>query len=182
MLGPPWWFRQNAPNLQERILILPPYGGVAARSAGFPTCCITDFQVGRAREVSRPAGRETCDTADLEVCATVVVSTCAQPPAPARRNLVFENELENRSWAAEVAATRRRREVNATPPSHFFMLGAERRENRRRGRRRHPSATRRRNHLRAHFGFRDASCCGAWRQPAHTLPAALSLWIQEAEI
>ena len=39
------------------------------RSAGFQTCCIADFQVGSA--VLRPAGLETRDTADLEVCATL---------------------------------------------------------------------------------------------------------------
>jgi len=47
------------------------------RSAGFQTCCVADFQIGRAwkylaRPVEvRPAGLETCDTADLEVCATI---------------------------------------------------------------------------------------------------------------
>jgi hypothetical protein len=38
------------------------------RSAGFQTCCTADFQVGPAEW--RPAGLETRDTADLEVCAT----------------------------------------------------------------------------------------------------------------
>jgi hypothetical protein len=37
-------------------------------SAGFQTCCIADFQVGRTRDAA--AGLETRDTADLEVCAT----------------------------------------------------------------------------------------------------------------
>jgi hypothetical protein len=46
---------------------------VAARSAGFQTCCIADFQVDRVLENARPAGLETRDTADLEVCATVAV-------------------------------------------------------------------------------------------------------------
>jgi hypothetical protein len=50
---------------------------VLVRSAGFQTCCIADFQVGRALEVVRPAGLETRDTADLEVGATVAVSNCA---------------------------------------------------------------------------------------------------------
>src|ERR1700733_9528356 len=36
--------------------------------AGFQTFCIADFQVGSA--AVRPAGLETRDTADLEVCAT----------------------------------------------------------------------------------------------------------------
>jgi hypothetical protein len=40
------------------------------RGAGFQTCCIADFQVGLA--ALRPAGLETRDTADLEVCATLV--------------------------------------------------------------------------------------------------------------
>jgi hypothetical protein len=38
------------------------------RSAGFQTCCAADFQVGLTD--LRPAGLETRDTADLEVCAT----------------------------------------------------------------------------------------------------------------
>jgi hypothetical protein len=46
---------------------------VPARSAGFQTCRIADFQVGRGLENARPAGLETRDTADLEVCATVAV-------------------------------------------------------------------------------------------------------------
>jgi hypothetical protein len=46
---------------------------VPARSAGFQTCCIADFQVGRVLENARLAGLETRDTADLEVCATVAV-------------------------------------------------------------------------------------------------------------
>src|SRR5688572_30983063 len=39
-------------------------------SAGFQTCCIADFQVGRV--FWRSAGLETRDTADLEVCATLL--------------------------------------------------------------------------------------------------------------
>ena len=46
-------------------------------SADFLVCCIADFQVGRASSSGgdalclwAPAGLETCDTADLEVCAT----------------------------------------------------------------------------------------------------------------
>jgi len=45
--------------------------GVPARSAGFQTCCIADFQVGRVLENARPTGLETRDSADLEVCAAV---------------------------------------------------------------------------------------------------------------
>ena len=42
------------------------------RSAGFQTCCVADFQVGSAVEFGRPADLEIRDTADLEVCATLV--------------------------------------------------------------------------------------------------------------
>jgi hypothetical protein len=41
----------------------------ALRGAGFQTCCVADFQVGIAD--LPPAGLETRDTADLEVCATL---------------------------------------------------------------------------------------------------------------
>ena len=34
------------------------------RSAGFPTCCIADFQIGQPLDVARFAGLETRDTAD----------------------------------------------------------------------------------------------------------------------
>jgi hypothetical protein len=44
------------------------------RSAGFPTCCVADFQIGWARDSGRPAGLEICDTADSEVCATSVAA------------------------------------------------------------------------------------------------------------
>src|SRR5688572_11508647 len=40
--------------------------------AGFQTCCIADFQVGRCAKFAGDAGLETCDTADLEVCATIL--------------------------------------------------------------------------------------------------------------
>ena len=40
------------------------------RSAGFQTCCIADFQIGRCRKTRTLASLETRDTADLEVCAT----------------------------------------------------------------------------------------------------------------
>jgi hypothetical protein len=48
-------------------------------STGFQTCCIGDFQVGRAPAVVQSAGLETRDTADLEVCAigVAVTSRCA---------------------------------------------------------------------------------------------------------
>jgi hypothetical protein len=46
-------------------------------SAGFQTCRIADFQVGKVLGITQFAGLETRDTADLEVCATVVVYGCA---------------------------------------------------------------------------------------------------------
>src|SRR5687768_15244023 len=48
----------------------------SVRSGGFQTCCIADFQVGRSCEYRRVAGLETCDTADLEVCATLLLVLC----------------------------------------------------------------------------------------------------------
>jgi hypothetical protein len=43
---------------------------LSARGGGFETGGIADFQIGRPLAVERRAGLETCDTADLEVCAT----------------------------------------------------------------------------------------------------------------
>jgi hypothetical protein len=40
-------------------------------SAGFQTCRVADFQIGRRSECGRLAGLEARDTADWEVCATV---------------------------------------------------------------------------------------------------------------
>ena len=40
-------------------------------SAGFQTCCIADFQVGRTPAVVQSAGLETRDTADLSVSASL---------------------------------------------------------------------------------------------------------------
>ena len=60
-----------------RILTLPPIDQTPARSAGFQTCRIADFQVGKALGITQFAGLETRDTADLEVCATGAVSNCA---------------------------------------------------------------------------------------------------------
>ena len=53
-----------------------------SRSAGFQTCCVADFQVGSAMECGRPADLEIRDTADLEVCATLVAAAprCAVSP------------------------------------------------------------------------------------------------------
>ena len=45
------------------------------RSAGFQTCCIADFQVGNTVEFGWPADLEIRDTADLEVCATLVAAS-----------------------------------------------------------------------------------------------------------
>jgi hypothetical protein len=47
------------------------------RSAGFQTCCVADFQVGRVSAHPRPASLETCGPAGWEACATVAVSRCA---------------------------------------------------------------------------------------------------------
>jgi hypothetical protein len=48
------------------------FGGCSQnrRSAGFPTCCIADFQIGEASNWRAFAGLETCNTPDLEVRAT----------------------------------------------------------------------------------------------------------------
>jgi hypothetical protein len=44
-------------------------------SAGFKTCCIADFQIGRVRESAQLAGLETRGTAELEVCATLAAAS-----------------------------------------------------------------------------------------------------------
>jgi hypothetical protein len=43
--------------------------GVPNIVAQFSTCCIADFQIGAMREIERPAGLETRDTADLFAAA-----------------------------------------------------------------------------------------------------------------
>src|SRR5208283_2531277 len=48
------------------------------RSAGFQTCRIADFQIGCSCNVLRGAGLETGDTADSEVCATVLINPFAR--------------------------------------------------------------------------------------------------------
>jgi small subunit ribosomal protein S16 len=63
---------------------------VLVRSAGFQTCCVADFQVGRVLENARSAGLETRDTADLEVCVTVAVSRCAP------HDFSWHSELDSR--------------------------------------------------------------------------------------
>ena len=71
--GHPTSGRGSGPQDLHLIGILP------VRSAGFPTCCIADFLIGRslpkrARPVNGPsAGLETRDTADWEVCGTPAV-------------------------------------------------------------------------------------------------------------
>jgi hypothetical protein len=50
------------------------------RSAGFQTCCIAGFQAGSP--ALWPAGLETRDTADLEVCATL--NNYPAPTGPGR--------------------------------------------------------------------------------------------------
>jgi hypothetical protein len=40
------------------------------RSAGFQTCCVADFQVGKAPDAVWSADLEIRDTTDLEVCVT----------------------------------------------------------------------------------------------------------------
>ena len=68
-------------------------GATLGRSAGFQTCCFADFQVGWARTVVRPAGLETRDTADLEVCGTLVAAPSRYAfalTAVFRINLSFE--------------------------------------------------------------------------------------------
>jgi hypothetical protein len=61
-------------------------------SAGFQTCCIADFQVGRTPAVVPSAGLETRDTADLEVCATGV----AAPPRGVFTIISFPALLHNK--------------------------------------------------------------------------------------
>src|SRR3989337_817293 len=66
-----------------------PEGGaswfLARRSAGFQTCCIADFPIGVRREVAWPAGLDTRDTADLEVCATPRQRVCTKLRCALRR-------------------------------------------------------------------------------------------------
>jgi len=68
---------EHARNVEEnKITLLPMQPDTQACSAGFQTCCIADFQVGKTLEITRFAGLETRDTADLEVCATGTGSKC----------------------------------------------------------------------------------------------------------
>src|ERR1700733_5174147 len=71
------------------------------RSAGFQTCCVADFQVGTA--TLRPAGLETRDTADLEVCATQSRCRTAQRAVMAARGTVLWMVLAiEAAWAGPV--------------------------------------------------------------------------------
>jgi hypothetical protein len=67
-------FRSAQCNVVEEFFLVKIFGGspTATRSAGFQTCCVADFQVGKAHNIQQHAGLETRDTADLEVCATLV--------------------------------------------------------------------------------------------------------------
>ena len=56
-------------SVEHTLELLP----ILGRSAGFQTCRVADFQVGRANDVAWSAGLETRDTADLEIGATVAV-------------------------------------------------------------------------------------------------------------
>jgi len=56
-----WRGLEHGFTVRERPLV---------RSAGFPTCCIADFLIGKLSDVAGSAGLETRDTAELEVCAT----------------------------------------------------------------------------------------------------------------
>jgi hypothetical protein len=68
---------EHARNVEENKTTLSPMQpDMQARSAGFQTCCIADFQVGKTLEITQFAGLETRDTADLEVCATGIMSRC----------------------------------------------------------------------------------------------------------
>ena len=51
-----------------------------ACSAGFPTCCDADFQIGSWWNAAEGAGLEARDTADLEVCATSRAFSEWRPP------------------------------------------------------------------------------------------------------
>jgi hypothetical protein len=68
------------------------------RSAGFQTCCIADFQVGKVVEITQFAGLETRDTADLEVCATGAAAVASvnwyrAKRAKTRKKSVSKNQL-----------------------------------------------------------------------------------------
>jgi hypothetical protein len=77
----------------------------ALRGAGFQTCCVADFQVGIT--ALPPAGLETRDTADLEVCVTLNGYRTADMPCqegedfcPALTLQRFKRLLAGCAWAA----------------------------------------------------------------------------------
>ncbi|MCL5097626.1 MAG: hypothetical protein M1608_08875 [Candidatus Omnitrophica bacterium] len=53
--------------------------------AGFLTCCVADFQIGRPRTGRTPRRLETRDTADSEVRATNAQISKSADGEPARR-------------------------------------------------------------------------------------------------
>ena len=62
------------------------------RSAGLPTCRIADLRIGMG--VGAPAGLETRDTADLEVCGTSV----GEEPNHQRRRAVKREFMAVERW------------------------------------------------------------------------------------
>jgi hypothetical protein len=70
--------KHNADGHMNHLDIAPNRSDAPIRSAGFPTCRIADFQVGKALGIPWFAGLETRDTADLEVRATMAVCRGAQ--------------------------------------------------------------------------------------------------------
>ncbi|MEI6785514.1 MAG: hypothetical protein WCQ21_31880, partial [Verrucomicrobiota bacterium] len=86
-----------------------------ARSAGFPTCCIADFLIGRAFDVARSAGWETCETADLKVCATADERAGALQDAAAP-------SLNSSASASRSGATAPKRSEGGQPSTLNFLL------------------------------------------------------------
>ena len=69
-------WRASTSKIARALMRMKP---VQLRSAGFQTCCVADFQVGNAVQFGWPADLEIRDTADLEVCATLVAVCRSQP-------------------------------------------------------------------------------------------------------
>ena len=85
------------------------------RSAGFPTCCIADFLIGRPFDVARSAGWETCETADLKVCATADERAGALQDAAAP-------SLNSSASASRSGATAPKRSEGGQPGTLNFLL------------------------------------------------------------
>ena len=85
------------------------------RSAGFPTCCIADFLIGRPFDVARSAGWETCETADLKVCAT------ADERAGALQDAATPS-LNSSASASRSGATAPKRSEGGQPGTLNFLL------------------------------------------------------------